>query len=77
MVTDNIKDNNMEPVQYVYALSNPSFPDDYIKIGCTTNNPVDRAKSMQSTGVPTPFDIMFVIYIRCIFNGKHYSQTFR
>lgn len=61
MVTDNIKDNNMEPVQYVYALSNPSFPDDYIKIGCTINNPVDRAKSMQSTGVPTPFDIMFVI----------------
>ena len=42
---------------YVYILSNPSMPADTLKIGMTTNSPDERAKELQGTGVPTPFEV--------------------
>lgn len=47
--------------QYVYVLSNPSYPNDYLKIGWTRYNPRIRAKSLQTSGIPTPFVIEYVI----------------
>lgn len=47
--------------QYIYVLSNPSFPSDYLKIGWTRYNPRIRAKSLQTSGIPTPFAIEYVI----------------
>jgi hypothetical protein len=46
--------------QYVYCMSNPSFPPDKLKIGRTKRHPIIRAKELH-TGTPTPFEIEFVI----------------
>lgn len=43
---------------YVYVLVNPSFPN-LVKIGKTVNDPHDRANQLDSTGVPTPFIVVF------------------
>jgi hypothetical protein len=43
---------------YVYVLVNPSFPN-LVKIGKTVNDPYDRANQLDSTGVPTPFIVVF------------------
>ena len=42
---------------YVYILTNPSFREDWVKIG-KSSRPVDvRAKELDNTAVPRPFDI--------------------
>lgn len=42
---------------YVYILTNPSFREDWIKIG-KTKNPVDlRSKDLDNTSIPLPFEI--------------------
>lgn len=41
---------------YVYILSNPSMPG-LVKIGKTTRTVEARANELNSSGVPTPFDI--------------------
>ena len=46
--------------QYVYVMSNPSFPN-RLKIGWTRKHPNIRAKELATTGVPTPFVVEFVI----------------
>lgn len=42
---------------YVYILTNPSFKDDWVKIGKSAR-PVDiRSKELDNTAVPLPFEI--------------------
>lgn len=43
---------------FVYILLNPSFPDQ-VKIGLTKDKTEIRAKQLQSTGVPTPFIVVY------------------
>jgi hypothetical protein len=44
---------------YLYIASNPSMPG-LVKIGFTTRSPGDRIRELDSTGVPAPFDVVFV-----------------
>ena len=47
---------NKEP-GYVYILTNPSFREDWVKIG-KSSRPVDvRSKELDNTAVPLPFEI--------------------
>ena len=42
---------------YVYILTNPSFCEDWVKIG-KSSRPVDvRSKELDNTAVPLPFEI--------------------
>ena len=42
---------------YVYILTNPSFREDWVKIG-KSSRPVNvRSKELDNTAVPLPFDI--------------------
>ena len=42
---------------YVYILTNPSFREDWVKIG-KSSRPVDiRSKELDNTAVPLPFQI--------------------
>ena len=42
---------------YVYILTNPSFKEDWVKIGKSAR-PVDvRSKELDNTAVPLPFEI--------------------
>lgn len=48
--------SNKEP-GYVYILTNPSFREDWVKIG-KSSRPVDvRSKELDNTAVPLPFDV--------------------
>lgn len=47
--------------QYVYVMSNSSFPDDVLKIGWTREHPNIRAKDLHTSGIPTPFTVEYVI----------------
>lgn len=38
---------------YVYIISNPSLPDDLIKIGFTQRDPSERLKELDQAGLPT------------------------
>lgn len=41
---------------YVYILTNPSFREDWVKIG-KSSRPVDvRSKELDNTAVPLPFE---------------------
>lgn len=57
--------------QYIYIASNPSMPG-LIKIGMTTNDAWRRVGELQSTGVPTPFDLELSVAVE---NGAHSEQT--
>ena len=49
----------MKPTEqgYVYILTNPSFKEDWVKIG-KSSRPVDiRSKELDNTAVPLPFEI--------------------
>ncbi|MBQ8461622.1 MAG: GIY-YIG nuclease family protein [Bacteroidales bacterium] len=47
----------MNTVGYVYILTNPSFKEDWVKIG-RSSRPVDvRSKELDNTAVPLPFEI--------------------
>ena len=49
--------NNDSQKGYVYILTNPSFREDWIKIG-KSSRPVDvRSKELDNTAVPLPFEI--------------------
>ena len=46
---------------YVYILTNPSFCEDWVKIG-KSSRPVDvRSKELDNTAVPMPFEIFATI----------------
>ena len=46
---------------YVYILTNPSFKEDWVKIG-KSSRPVDiRSKELDNTAVPLPFEIFATI----------------
>lgn len=47
---------------YVYILTNTAMPG-YLKIGRSINHPELRARGLWSTGVPTPFDVVFSIFV--------------
>ena len=48
---------NKENIGYVYILTNPSFREDWVKIG-KSSRPVDvRSKELDNTAVPLPFEI--------------------
>ena len=47
----------MQEKGYIYILTNPSFREDWIKIG-VSSRPVDiRSKELDNTAVPLPFEI--------------------
>lgn len=47
----------MKELGYVYILTNPSFREDWVKIG-KSSRPVDvRSKELDNTAVPLPFEI--------------------
>ena len=47
--------------QYVYIFSNELYPQDFLKIGWTRNHPSVRAQNLQTSGVPSPFTVEYVI----------------
>ena len=54
--------SNKEP-GYVYILTNPSFREDWVKIG-KSSHPVDvRSKELDNTVVPLPFEIFATMKI--------------
>lgn len=58
--------NTIEP-GYVYILTNPSFKEDWVKIG-KSSRPVDiRSKELDNTAVPLPFEI-FATMKTCKYN---------
>lgn len=49
--------NNIKEHGYVYILTNPSFREDWVKIG-KSSRPVDvRSKELDNTAVPLPFEV--------------------
>lgn len=55
--------SNKEP-GYVYILTNPSFREDWVKIG-KSSRPVDvRSKELDNTAVPLPFEIFATMKIK-------------
>lgn len=51
-----MKKKSQSKMGYVYILTNPSFRDDWVKIG-KTERPVDvRSKELDNTAVPLPFE---------------------
>ena len=49
----------MNDLTWIYVITNPSFPK-YVKVGWTRHNPHKRISDIDSTGVPTPFDLNYV-----------------
>ena len=47
----------MKDTGYVYILTNPSFKEDWVKIGMCSTPVEQRVKQLDSTGVPLPFEI--------------------
>jgi hypothetical protein len=59
--------------QWVYILSNPSLPKEYLKIGYTKLKPEERAIQISAaTGVPTPYKVEWAY--KC-FNGEIVERT--
>lgn len=49
----------MSGLTWIYVITNPSFPK-YVKVGWTRHNPHKRIGDIDTTGVPTPFDLNYV-----------------
>lgn len=47
----------MEKKGYVYVLTNPSFRDDWVKIGKSGRLPEVRGRELYNTAVPLPYEI--------------------
>ena len=47
----------MKEAGYVYILTNPSFKEDWVKIGKTAREVNVRSKELDNTAVPLPFEI--------------------
>ena len=48
--------SNKEP-GYVYILTNPSFREDWVKIGKSSRHVDVRSKELDNPAVPLPFEI--------------------
>jgi hypothetical protein len=72
---------NESKEQYVYVMSNPSFSNDMLKIGWTREHPNIRANNLQTSGIPTPFIVEFVIITQTGFELEkqihNYIKTYR
>ena len=51
----------MEKYGYVYILTNPSFREDWVKIGMSSVSVEQRVKQLDGTAVPLPFEIYAVM----------------
>ena len=51
----------MEKQGYVYILTNPSFREDWVKIGMSSISVEHRVKQLDGTAVPLPFEIYAVM----------------
>lgn len=51
----------MGKIGYVYILTNPSFREDWVKIGKTSRPVQDRVDELFTTAIPQPFDIYATI----------------
>ena len=51
----------MEKQGYVYILTNPSFREDWVKIGMSSVSVEQRVKQLDGTAVPLPFEIYAVM----------------
>lgn len=60
-MNDTIMKMNENKEQYVYVMSNPSFHSDMLKIGWTREHPNIRLNNLNTTGIPTPFIVEYVI----------------
>ena len=47
----------MKEAGYVYILTNPSFKEDWVKIGMSSRHVDIRSKELDNTAVPLPFEI--------------------
>lgn len=47
----------MDKKGYVYVLTNPSFRDDWVKIGKSKRLPEVRGKELYNTAVPLPYEV--------------------
>lgn len=47
----------MKEAGYVYILTNPSFKEDWVKIGMSSHSVEQRVKQLDGTAVPLPFEI--------------------
>ncbi|HBT77095.1 MAG TPA: hypothetical protein DEB39_09250 [Planctomycetaceae bacterium] len=48
----------MEPkTGYVYVLINPSFKEDWVKVGKSARFPDIRSKELDNTAVPLPYEV--------------------
>ncbi len=58
------KEHRLSPLKtngYIYILTNPSLPPNYLKIGKTERHPQLRVIELSlATGIPTPFEIAFL-----------------
>lgn len=46
---------------YVYIITNPSFREDWVKIGKTSNTVEQRIKDLDGTAIPLPFQIFATV----------------
>ena len=56
----------MSDLTWIYVITNPSFPK-YVKVGWTRHNPHKRIGDIDTTGVPTPFDLN---YVACVDDAR-------
>lgn len=47
---------------YVYVLTNPSFRDDWVKIGKSKRIPEVRSRELYNTAVPLPYEVFATLY---------------
>lgn len=67
---------NKEEVGYVYILTNPSFREDWVKIG-KSSRPVNvRSKELDNTAVPLPFEIYATIKTRKYHEVEKHVHSF-
>lgn len=65
-----------EEVGYVYILTNPSFREDWVKIG-KSSRPVNvRSKELDNTAVPLPFEIYATIKTRKYHEVEKHVHSF-
>lgn len=61
---------------YIYVLMNPSMQN-LVKIGKTTRDPEARAKELSSsTGVPTPFTVVYDSYFKSCSKAEKFVHTY-